>query len=126
MQITAKLIELLPLLTGTSSRGEWKKQNFIMETDAQYPKKMCFSIWNEKIDLYQLQVGNELTLDFDIESRESKGNWYTELKVWKVQGKNTTAAVVSQLTVVPLSTEMPKSFELEPHQDVDDDDGLPF
>ena len=126
MQITAKLIELLPLLTGTSARGEWKKQNFIMETDAQYPKKICFSVWNEKIDLNQLQVGNEITLDFDIESRESKGNWYTELKVWKIQSKNTMSAVASQPTAVPHGPEISTSFPLDPHQDDDVDTGLPF
>ena len=84
MQLTAKLIQLLPLQTGTGKNGEWKKQDIIVETDGQYPKKVCISIWGDKINEQQLVVGNSLTIDFDIESREFSGRWYTDLKAWKV------------------------------------------
>jgi hypothetical protein len=39
MQITAKLTQLLPIQTGTGKNGEWKKQDIIVETDGQYPKR---------------------------------------------------------------------------------------
>jgi hypothetical protein len=84
MQLTAKLIQLLPIQTGTGKNGEWKKQDIIVETDGQYPKKVCISIWGDKINEQQLVVGNSLTIDFDIESREFSGRWYTDLKAWKV------------------------------------------
>jgi hypothetical protein len=84
MQIKAKLINLLPLQTGTGKNGEWKKQDIIVETDGQYPKKVCFSIWGDKINEQQLVIGNTLVIDFDIESREFSGKWYTDLKAWKV------------------------------------------
>ena len=84
MQLTAKLIQLLPIQTGTGKNGEWKKQDIIVETDGQYPKKVCISIWGEKINEQQLVVGNSLTIDFEIESREFSGRWYTDLKAWKV------------------------------------------
>ena len=84
MQLTAKLIQLLPIQTGTGKNGEWKKQDIIVETDGQYPKKVCISIWGDKINDQQLVVGNSLTIDFDIESREFSGRWYTDLKAWKV------------------------------------------
>jgi hypothetical protein len=84
MQTTSKLIKLLPIQTGTGKNGEWKKQEIIVETDGQYPKKICMSIWGEKINLQQLQIGNTLNIDFDIESREYNGKWYTDVKVWKV------------------------------------------
>ena len=84
MQLIAKLIQLLPIQTGTGKNGEWKKQDIIVETDGQYPKKVCISIWGDKINEQQLLVGNSLTIDFDIESREFSGRWYTDLKAWKV------------------------------------------
>ena len=56
MQVTAKLIQLLPLQTGTGKTGSaWKKQDIIVETNAQYPKKICISIWGDKIDQSVLQ-----------------------------------------------------------------------
>ena len=86
MQVTAKLIQLLPLQTGTGKTGSaWKKQDIIVETNAQYPKKICISIWGDKIDRSVLQEGALLTISFDVESREYNGRWYTDVKAWKVE-----------------------------------------
>ena len=84
MQITAKLIHILPAQTGQGKNGEWRKQDIIVETKDQYPKKICFSIWGDKINSDQLIIGNDLQIDFDIESREYNGRWFTEAKAWKV------------------------------------------
>lgn len=84
MQLTAKLIQVLPLQTGTSKNGEWKKQDIVVETDGQYPKKVCISIWGDKANESVLQIGNILDISFDIESREYNGRWYTDVRAWKV------------------------------------------
>jgi hypothetical protein len=85
MQLTAKLIQVLPLETGIGKNGEWKKQSIVVETEGQYPKKICVAVWGDKINSAQLQVGNDLIVDFDIESREFNGRWYTDVKAWKVE-----------------------------------------
>lgn len=85
MQITAQLTQLLPLQTGSGNKGEWKKQDIIIETHGQYPKKICVSIWGDKINESILRIGNELTIDFDVESREYNGKWYTDVKAWKIE-----------------------------------------
>ena len=85
MQLTGKLSQLLPIQTGTSKNGDWKKQDIIVETDGQYPKKVCISIWGDKINEGQLQIGNLLQIDFDIESREYNNKWYTDIKAWKIE-----------------------------------------
>ena len=84
MQLTAKLTQLLPVQTGAGKNGEWKKQDIIVETEGQYPKKVCISIWGDKINEAQLQIGNVLKIDFDIESREYNSKWYTDVKAWKI------------------------------------------
>ncbi|MGZ5242782.1 MAG: DUF3127 domain-containing protein [Bacteroidia bacterium] len=84
MELTAKLVQVLPLQTGQGKNGEWKKQDIIVETDGQYPKKVCISVWGDKIDENQLQIGNQLNISFDVESREYNGRWYTDCKAWKV------------------------------------------
>lgn len=85
MQLTAKLIQVLPIQTGTGKNGQWKKQDIIVETEGQYPKKICISIWGDKIDEKQLQTGNNFKIDFDVESREFNGRWYTDVKAWKIE-----------------------------------------
>jgi len=92
MQLNAKLISLLPLQTGNGKNGTWKKQDIIVETDGQYPKKVCVSIWGDKIDEKKLVPGNRLKIDFDVESREYNGRWYTDVKAWKVELDGATQA----------------------------------
>ena len=50
MQLTARLVQLLPLQSGTGKNGQWKKQDIIVETEATYPKKVCISVWGDKIE----------------------------------------------------------------------------
>lgn len=88
MQLTAKLIQVLPLQTGEGKNGAWKKQDIILETESQYPKKICVSVWGDKINENQLKIGSQLKIDFDVESREFNGRWYTDVKAWKVETVN--------------------------------------
>jgi hypothetical protein len=85
MQLTARLSLLLPAQTGTGKNGVWKKQEFVVETDGQYPKKVCISAWGDKADPAVLVPGRMLKIDFDLESREYNGRWYTEAKAWKIE-----------------------------------------
>jgi hypothetical protein len=56
-----------------------------VETEGQYPKKICISIWGDKINPDILTEGVNLDLSFDIESREFNGKWYTNVKAWKIE-----------------------------------------
>lgn len=85
MELTAKLVQVLPAQTGMGKNGEWKKQNIILETDGMYPKKVCITLWGDKINPAILQEGAILDISFDIESREYNNNWYTDLRAWKVE-----------------------------------------
>jgi hypothetical protein len=84
MELTGKIIQVLPEKSGTSARGEWRKQEYIMEIPGDYPKKVCFMVWGDRIDQLKIQEGQELAVSIDIESREYNGRWYTDIKAWKV------------------------------------------
>ena len=84
MEVKGKVVQLLQLQTGMGKKGPWKKQEFILETQSQYPKKVCFSIWGVKVDQYNVAVGDMLSVSVDLESREYNGRWYTEARAWKI------------------------------------------
>ena len=84
MEISGKIIKLLPLQTGTGKNGTWQKQEFIIETAAQIPRKICFSLWGDKVDQFKLSEGEDAEISFDLESREYNNRWYTDAKAWKV------------------------------------------
>ena len=85
MELKGKVIQLLQPQTGMGKKGQWKKQEFIVETQAQYPKKVCLSAWGEKIDQFNLSVGDMVNVSVDLESREYNGRWYTEARAWKLE-----------------------------------------
>ena len=84
MEIKGKIIEILPEKSGQSANGEWRKQEYILETDTSYPKKICFMAWGDKIGEFNLQRGENVEVSVDLESREYNGRWYTDVKAWKV------------------------------------------
>ena len=84
LEISGKIIELLILKSGQSANGEWRKQEYILETETEYPKKICFMAWGDKIDQFNIQQGESLAVSVDLESREYNGRWYTDVKAWKV------------------------------------------
>lgn len=85
MEVKGRVVQLLPMQTGTGKKGQWKKQEFIIETQAQYPKKICLSAWGDKVDQFRLSVGDTVTVGVDLESREYNGRWYTEARAWKLE-----------------------------------------
>lgn len=85
MDITGKIIAVLPTRSGTSARGtQWSSQTAVIETHEQYPKKVAFDVLNEKIADFNLQVGEEVTVSLDINARESNGKWFNSVNAWKV------------------------------------------
>lgn len=85
MDLSGKIISQLPEVSGNSKSGNaWRKQEYILETGGQYPKKVCVSIWGDKIDQFGLKVGEQVNLGIEVESREYNGRWYTEVKAYKV------------------------------------------
>lgn len=86
MDFTAKLIQIMNPITGEGKNGPWKRQEYIFETESQYPRKICVSVWGDRgiSDPSIMQVGNVLTVSFDLESREFNGRWYTDVRAWKI------------------------------------------
>ena len=83
--ITGKIIAVLPTRSGTSARGtQWSSQTAVIETHEQYPKRVAFDVLGDKISEFNLQVGEEVTVSFDINAREYNGKWWNSVNAWKV------------------------------------------
>ncbi|MEM9172686.1 MAG: DUF3127 domain-containing protein [Pseudomonadota bacterium] len=84
MELSGKITSVLPEKNGTSARGPWRKQEYVIEIPGDYPKQVCFMVWGDKIDQFKIEEGQELTVHIDLESREYNGRWYTDVKAWRV------------------------------------------
>ena len=69
MELQGKVIAVLPEKTGTNARGEWKVQEYVVETHDQYPRKMVFSVFGaDRISRFNIQLGQEVTVSFDVDA----------------------------------------------------------
>lgn len=84
MNIRGKVVQILPLQQGTSKAGNpWQKQEFVLDQGGQYPRKVCISLFGDNVAKIP-QVGQDVMISVDIESREFNGRWYTEIKAWNI------------------------------------------
>lgn len=96
MDVSGKIIAVLPLQSGVSKAGrEWKKQEYVLETHDSFPRKVKFDFFGDRVDQFPMQIGDEVTISFDIESREFNGRWYTDIHAWKAEKGIPAAAPAS-------------------------------
>lgn len=88
MEISGKIIAATEPTGGISQRtgNSWKSQDFVIETHEQYPKRCCFRVFGEdRLREFNIQVGEELTVSFDIDAHEYQGRWFNDVRAWRVQ-----------------------------------------
>lgn len=128
MEITGKIIAVLPANSGVSARtgNPWMSQEYVIETHDQFPRKCCFRVFGEdRIKQFNIQSGEELTVSFDIEAREYNGRWFNSVNAWSVN-RNTQAqpaAPAAQPAAAPAATPFPPAQEPAAEGSTDD---LPF
>lgn len=117
MEISGKIIQTLEEQSGNGRNGTWRKRDYILETGGQYPKKVCLTVWGDKIDQFNIQQGQDLTANIEVESREFNGRWYTDVKIWRVNSAGAANATPTS------KNEMP---DVSTFNDENEGDVLPF
>ena len=87
MDITGRIIAVLPERSGISQRSgsEWKAGSYVLETQEQYPKKICFDVFGaDRIQQFNIQVGEMMTVSFDIDAHEYNGRWFNSIRAFRV------------------------------------------
>ncbi len=121
LKVKGTLKQILKAESGVSRAGnEWKKQEFVVETSEQFPKNVCFTLFNDKFSLLEnLSEGDEVEVSFNLESREYNGKWFHNINAWKVEKVGTGGN----------EQDSPPEYRLEdiPPEAADSDEGgLPF
>lgn len=83
--IEGRIIAILPQKSGNKrDGGTWVSQEFVLETEEQYPQKVCFEVFGEdKITSADLHIEDKVSVDFKFSCREYQGKWYNSIKAWK-------------------------------------------
>lgn len=86
MEVEGRLILDLPLVSGTSKAGNaWQKKEYVLETFGNYPKKVKFDFFGDRVNQFPLTVGKSYAISYDIESREFNGRWYTDIRAYSAR-----------------------------------------
>ena len=128
MEISGKIIAVLPQATGQGKNGMWRSQDYVLETSTsgeQYPRKVCFNLFNDKIDKYPLAIDDVVRVSFDIESREYNGRWYTSIKAWKIE-KNAVNATPAASQAASVSEPATSFTTFEAGNGAENGSDLPF
>lgn len=142
MEIEGKIIAVIPPREGVSARTgtAWKTQDYVIETHDQYPRRCCFNVFgSDKIQLFNIQVGEELRVSFDIDAHEYQGRWFNSIRAWKVERIDPNAVQapvqpvpfdqqtpVQPVQSAPAAAPAPEAAPFPPQQDGGSEDDLPF
>ena len=129
MELQGRVIAVLEPSEGTSARGPWKSQEYVIETHDQYPRKMVFNIFGaDRIDQFAIKAGEEIIVSFDIDAHEYNGRWFNNIRAWNIQ--RVDAAAAQAASVPPAAApQAPAGGSQEPFPPAASDsaaDDLPF
>lgn len=94
IQVKGTVIQILKPESGVSKAGkEWKKQEFVIETNEQFPKKVCFTLFGDKSSLLDgITEGLEVEVFFSVESRDFNGKWFHNINAWKIEQASSSSS----------------------------------
>ena len=134
MELQGKVIAAMPERSGVSARGEWKSQSFVIETHDAYPRKMVFDVFGaDRLARFNIQVGQEVMVSFDIDAHEYNGRWFNNVRAFDVRlvdpatiGMAGTQEVAAPTSVIAAGAQ-PADAPFPPALDSSNaDDDLPF
>jgi len=126
MDLTGKVIAILPARSGQSQRtgNPWMTQEYVIEVPGTYPRKMMFNIFGEdRIKQFNIQAGEEITVQFDIDAREFNGRWYNDIRAYNIL-RGPIGQAVPAATTVPGSASAAAPFP--PQQPAANASAAPF
>lgn len=85
LEIEGKVKVILPMREGEGRNGHWSSQDFVVEIPGQYPRDVAVTVFNGRVDIASLVVGDNIKVSIDLSSREYQGRWYTSVTAWKVE-----------------------------------------
>lgn len=102
--IQGKIAQCLPPRSGQNDRGAWAVQEFVLESyDQPYARRCVFSVFGQdRLQQFNIQAGENLSVDIDIDAREYNGRYYNSVRAWRV-----TRIPAPQPEAMPQAPSMP-------------------
>ena len=99
MKIEGTVTKIMPPTSGEKNGKTWTSQDFVLEIEqGEYPQAIVVNVFNNKIDVDKLIVGNEYECSLNFNANEYNGKVYNKISCWKIEGEmksgNTPAPII--------------------------------
>lgn len=89
MEIQGRIEKVLPVQSGTSANGPWRRQDFIVNyfeqpTDIYY-RRIVLEVMNDRIDELKLEQGDEIKARWDIRVNEWNGRVFNDVRTGHIE-----------------------------------------
>ena len=121
LTVKGKVIKILEVESGISKAGKsWQKQQFVIDNGEEYNSTLAIDVFGDKTQmLNSLSIGDDVTCECNIGSREYQGKYYHNVGLWNLTKENNEVRkkveMVKEKTGLITETIIPQ-----------DDDDLPF
>lgn len=127
MELTGKIITEFNERGGVSSRtgNEWKAKSFVLEVPGEYPRKLVFDVFgSDRLQAFNIQVGETLTVHFDIDAHEYNGRWFNDIRAFRIDRPQAAPQAAPQFEVPVQAQAAP--IDTTPFEAPSATDDLPF
>lgn len=87
MELTGKIIAEFNERGGISNRtgSEWKAKSYVLEVPGDFPRKLVFDVFGvDRLNAFNIQVGELLTVHFDIDAHEYNNRWFNDVRAFRI------------------------------------------
>ena len=121
MELSGKIIAVQEAKSGTSSKtgNPGMKQEYVMEVPGQFTRRCVFTVFGEeRIKQLNIQNGEDITIQFDIDAHEYNGRWYNDIRAYSAtrehavsRPESSTATTEEEIPPFPPMPETGETFK---------------
>ena len=104
MELTGKIIAEFNERGGVSNRtgNEWKAKSYVLEVPGEFPRKMVFDVFGvDRLQAFNIQIGELLTVHFDIDAHEYNGRWFNDVRAFRIERGQAAPTAVPDAAPAP-------------------------
>ena len=134
MELTGKIIAEFNERGGVSNRtgNEWKAKSYVMEVPGEFPRKLVFDVFGvDRLQAFNIQIGETLTVHFDIDAHEYNGRWFNDVRAFRIDRGQAAPTAAPEAAPAPEAPVAPAAPQVDaaatiPFEAPSATDDLPF
>lgn len=106
MELTGKIIAEFNERGGVSSRtgNEWKAKSYVIEVPGDFPRKCVFDVFGvDRLQAFNIQIGEMLTVFFDIDAHEYNGRWFNDIRAFRIDRGQAAPTATPEAQAAPVA-----------------------